>query len=230
MPELAATFISEMCDNWAYGRDMFGINRPDVGELLNPTLDVLLEILATVDGETLVADLETLVDMLDLLVESGFFGSHKESEQMVDVLGKNPDLIKELVAIFESNEHLAPMAAEIRMLCIRAVTQSLDMGNVELTGELTDAINAYKDQPDMLTQELTEVVQDFMSEQGIQADVGTEVIDEVASAISQEFAGKDYVTEQEVIEFVLRYAQGNFSEDDIGNVVPGYGDNWENGK
>jgi hypothetical protein len=82
----------------------------------------------------------------------------------------------------------------------------------------------------MLTQELTEVVQDFMSEQGIQADVGTEVIDEVASAISQEFAGKDYVTEQEVIEFVLRYAQGNFSEDDIGNVVPGYGDNWENGK
>ncbi|MBQ1233648.1 MAG: hypothetical protein IIX86_08960 [Clostridia bacterium] len=230
MPELAATFISEMCDNWAYGRDMFGINRPDVGELLNPTLDVLLEILATVDGETLVADLETLVDMLDLLVESGFFGSHKESEQMVDVLGKNPDLIKELVAIFESNEHLAPMAAEIRMLCIRAVTQSLDMGNVELTGELTDAINAYKDQPDMLTQELTEVVQDFMSEQGIQADVGTEVIDEVASAISQEFAGKDYVTEQEVIDFVLRYAQGNFSEDDIGNVVPGYGDNWENGK
>ncbi|MBQ5362903.1 MAG: hypothetical protein IIU63_06095, partial [Clostridia bacterium] len=71
---------------------------------------------------------------------------------------------------------------------------------------------------------------DFMSEQGIQADVGTEVIDEVASAISQEFAGKDYVTEQEVIDFVLRYAQGNFSEDDIGNVVPGYGDNWENRK
>ena len=230
MPELAATFISEMCDNWAYGNELFGLKRPDVGELLNPTFDVLLGILATVDGETLVADLETLVDMLDLLVESGFVGNHQESEQMVNLLGKNPDLLKELMAIFESNEHLAPMADEIRMLCIRAVTQSLDMGNVELTGELTDTINAYKDQPEVLSQELTDVVQNFMNEQGIQAEVGTEVIDEVAEAISQEFAGKDYVSEQEVIDFVLSYAQGNFSEDDIGSAVPGYGDNWENGK
>ena len=230
MPELAAAFISEMCDNWAYGDNLFGLQRPDVGELLNPTFDVLLGILATVDGETLVADLNTLVDALDLLVNSGFFGSHKESEQMVDVIGKNPDLIGDLVAIFESNEHLAPMAAEIRMLCIRAVTQSLDMGNVELTGQLTDTINAYKDQPEVLSQELTDIVQEFMDEQGVQANVGTEIIDEVANAISQEFAGKENVTEQEVIDFVLSYAQGNFSEDDIGSVVPGYGDNWENGK
>ena len=230
MPELAATFISEMCDNWAYGGELFGLERPDVGELLNPTFDVLLSILATVDGETLVADLETLVDMLDLLVENGFFGNHKESEQMMDTISKNPDLIKDLIAIFEANEHLAPMAAEIRMLCIRAVTQSLDMGNVQLTGDLTNAINAYKDQPEALSQELTEVVKDFMNEQGIQADVSTEIVDEMASAISQEFAGKDHVSEEEVIDFVMNYAQGNFSEDDIGSIVPGYGDNWENGK
>ena len=229
MPELAATFVSEMCDNWAYGGTLLGMERPDLGELLNPTFDVLLGILATVDGETLVADLGSLVDMLDLLIDNGFFDSHEQSEQMMDTLSKNPDLIKELMAVFEANEHLAPMAAEIRMLCIRAVTQSLDMGNVELTGELTNAINAYKDEPELLSQELTGVVQDFMDEQGIQADVGTEVIDEVANAISQEFAGKDSVTEQEVIDFVLSYAQGNFSEDDIGSIVPGYGDNWENG-
>ena len=121
------------------------------------------------------------------------------------------------------------MAEAIRSLCIRAVTQSLDMGNVQLTEELTDTINAYKDDPEVLSQELTNVVQNFMDGQGMQTAVGGEVIDEVANAISREFAGKEYVTEQEVIDFVLSYAQGSFTEDEIGSVVPNYGQGDYNG-
>ncbi len=224
MPELAASFVSSMCDNWAYGGSLFGMQRPDFGEMINPTFDVLLGILATVDGETLVEDLDTLVDMLDLLVKYGFFGSHHESEQLVNVFGQNPEMLKELTTLFESNEHLAPMAAEIRHLCIRIVTQSLDMENTELTGALTNSINAYKDQPELLSQELTGIVQDYMNDQGISATVGTDVIDEVASAINREFAGKDQVTEEEVIDFVLEYASGNFTDEEIGNYIPGYGE------
>ncbi len=229
MPELAATFISSMCDNWAYGRDLYGLERPDFGEFLNPTFDVLLGILATVDGETLMDDLNTLLDVLDLMVENGLLGNHHESEQMMSSLSKNPDLLRELTALFEANEHLAPMAAEIRQLCIRVVTQSLDMGNAELTGELTETINAYKDKPDQLSEELTAIVQDYMEDQGISADVSTDVVDEVANAISQEFADKDYVTEQEVIDFVLSYASNNFTDDEIADVVPGYGQGDYNG-
>ena len=229
MPELAATFISSMCDNWAYGRDLYGLERPDFGEYLNPTFDVLLGILATVDGETLMEDLNTLLDALDLMVQHGLLGNHHESEQMMSTLSKNPNLLRDLTALFEANEHLAPMAAEIRQLCIRVVTQSVDMGNTELTGELTGTINAYKDQPEQLSEELTGIVQDYMNEQGISADVSTNVIDEVANAICQEFADKDYVTEQEVIDFVLSYASGNFTDDQIGNVVPGYGQGDYNG-
>ena len=229
LPELAAELVSSMCDNWASGRDLYGLQRPDMGELLNPTVDVMLGILATVDGETLVADLNTLADMLDLLVQYGFFGNHQESEQMMDVISKNPELLSDLVAIFESNEHLSPMAAEIRMLCIRAVTQSLDVGDAELTGKLTTSINAYKDDPELLSEELTGIVQDYLGEQDTDVVVGSEVIDEVASAINQEFAGRDYVSEEEVIDFVLHYAQGNFTEDDIGSVVPGYGQGTGNG-
>ena len=131
--------------------------------------------------------------------------------------------------MFEANDHLAPMAAEIRMLCIRIVTQSLDMGDAALTGELTGAVNAYKDQPEQLSAELTEIVQDYMDGQGMSATVGTDMIDEVANAISKEFADKDFVTEDEVIDFVLNYAQGNFTDEEIGNVVPGYKDDWTNG-
>lgn len=223
MPELAATFVSDLCDNWASGGDMLGIKRPNFGELLNPTFDVLIGILATADGETLVADLQTLVSMLDLLVENGFFDSHHNSEQLTDVFGKNPTLLKDLMALFESNEHLAPMAAEFRNLCIRAVTQSLDMGNVELTGKLTDAINAYKDHPEQLSADLTDIVQDYLGDQGISSDVDDAVIDEIAGAISQEFAHKDQVTEADVIDFVLDYASGHFTDDEISSVIPGYG-------
>lgn len=222
MPELAATFVSEMCDNWASGKALFGLERPDFGELLNPTVDVLLNILATVDGEILIEDLNTLLEMLDLLVEKEVFGNHQDSEKLMDILGKNPDLLSELVAIFESNDHLAPMAAEIKQLCIRVLTQSLDMENLELTGDLTDTINASKDDPEKLSQELKGIVQDYLNEQGMTANVDDEITDELALAISQEFADKDYVTEDEVIDFVLSYAQGNFTDEEINGIVPGY--------
>lgn len=227
LPELAAAFVAEMCDNWAYGGDLFGIERPTFGELLDPTFDVLLDILATADGETLVADLQTLVSMLDLLVESGFFGNHQDSEQMANLFGKNPTLLKDLMALFEANEHLAPMAAEFRALCVRAVAGSLDMGNTELTGQLTGSINAYKDDPEMLSQELTNIVESYLGDQDISTAVGEGVIDEVAQAISNEFAGRDEVTEAEVIDFILSYASGNFTEEEIESVIPGITDsNW----
>ena len=229
MPELAATFVSSLCDNWAYGQPLFGLDRPSFGELLDPTVDVLLNILATVDGEILVEDLNTLVDVMDLLVQNGIFGNHEQSDKLMDSLGKNPDALREVVALFEANDHLAPMAAEIRMLCIRIVTQSLDMGDAALTGELTGAVNAYKDQPEQLSAELTEIVQEYLDGQGMSATVGTDMIDEVANAISKEFADKDFVTEDEVIDFVLNYAQGNFTDEEIGSVVPGYKDDWTNG-
>jgi uncharacterized protein YPO0396 len=174
------------------------------------------------DGKTIVTDLNTIIDVLDLLVQNGIFDS-LESEQLVNKLSQNPDLIKELTALFEANEHLAPMAGEIRQLCVRVVAQSLDMENSELTTQLTDSINAYKDQPEQLSKELTGIVQDYMDDQGISATVGTEVVDEVAEAISKEFADRDQVTEEEVIDFVLTYTQGNYTEDQIGSIVPGYG-------
>ena len=92
-----------------------------------------------------------------------------------------------------------------------------------MTAQLTDSINAYKDQPEQLSKELTGIVQDYMDDQGISATVGDEVIDEVADAISKEFADRDQVTEEEVIDFVLTYTQGNYTEDQIGSIVPGYG-------
>ena len=230
LPELAATFVAELCEGWRGGSSVLGLNRPGFGELMDPTFDVLLGILATADGETLVADLQTLVSAMDLLVENGVFGNRQSSEQLTDAFGKNPTLLKDLMALFEQNEHLAPMAAEFRNLCIRAVTQSLDMGNVELTGKLTDSINAYKDQPELLGQDLSGIVEDYLGDQGISSAVDDAVIDEIAGAISREFADKDLVTEADVIDFVMDYASGRFTNEEIGAIIPGYGQGDYNGQ
>ena len=32
------------------------------------------------------------------------------------------------------------------------------------------------------------------------------------------------LTEEEVIDFVLEYASGNFTDEEIGNYIPGYGE------
>ncbi|MBQ2807254.1 MAG: hypothetical protein IJF08_09405 [Clostridia bacterium] len=217
MPELMASLISELCDNWANGEALYGIDRPALGELLDPTFDVLLDLLATLDRHTLVADLETLTDILDMLVEHKIFENLGDSNKLMDILSKNSDLIGDLRKTFEKNEHLAPMSEEIKRLCVRAVTQSLDMENLELTGKLTDSINSYKDQPEQLGQELGIIVRDFLEEQNISATVSNELTEEMAHAISREFAGQDQVTEEEVIDFVLNYASGNLA-DENGNI------------
>ena len=215
IPEIMASLISGMCDNWASGETLLGMEKPALGELLDPSVDVLLGLLATTEGKTLVADLNTLLDVMDMLVRHEIFENLGDSDKLMDILSQNPQLISELQATFEKNEHLAPMSAEIKRLCVRAVTQTLDMENTELTGKLTDSINSYKDQPEKLSQELGVIVQDYLDEQGVAATVGTELTDEMAAAIGKEFEGRDDVSEEEVIDFVLNYASTQLPEGSV---------------
>lgn len=214
MPEFAASLVSKMGSAWSRGDTAFGMEKPEMGELLDPTFTVLLRILATTDRELLVDDLNTLIDFLDLLIKNDILSNMGESSKVMDTLSKSTTLINEMTALFESNEHLAPMAKEIKQLCIRAVTQTLDMENSELTGKMTETINAYKDDPDQLSQEIGNVVSDYLADQNIEAEVSKELTDEVADAICKEFADRDQVSEEEVIDFVLNYASGNLVDED----------------
>lgn len=214
MPEFAATLISDLSGAWSRGDSILGMERPNMGELLNPTFDVLLRILSTTDRELLVADLNTMIDFLDLLVDSGILANMEDSSKIMDTLSTNKTLISDMTSLFEQNEHLAPMAKEIKSLMVRAVTQSLNMEDSELTGKLTESINVYKDDPDQLSNELGNIVTDYMADQNIQAEVSKEITDEVADAICKEFADRDEVSEEEVIDFVLNYASGNLVDED----------------
>jgi len=209
MPDLMASLIAEMCDNWARGDALLGIERPQFGELIDPTFDVLLNIMATVDGELLIADLNTLIDVLDMMMEYKIFANLEDSNALMNILSGDSGVIRKVSESFEKNEHLAPMAIEIKRLCVRAVTQALDMGDKELTGQLTESINANKNNPEQLSQALTGIVQEYLGEQDAAAVVSPELVDEVAEAIINEFAGQDVVTEAEVIDFVLNYASGS---------------------
>jgi DNA-directed RNA polymerase beta' subunit len=217
MPELTASLISGLCENWANGQALFGMERPAFGELLDPTVDVLLDILATMDRHTLVGDLNTLIDVLDMLIDYKIVESLEDSNRMADIFGDNPDMIDNLMAAFEKNEHLKPMVTEIKRLCVRAITQSLDMNDTELVGTLTESINAHKDQPDQLSQDLTGIIQNYLNDNNIETTISSEMTDEVAEAISKEFADQENVSEEEVIDFVLNYATSNLT-DGNGNI------------
>ena len=223
MPEFAASLLAEMGSAWSRGDTVFGMERPVLGELLDPTFDALLRILATTDRELLVADLNTLIDFLDILVKNQILSNMGDSAAVMDTLSQNPDLISNMMALFEENPHLAPMGKEIKALCVRAVTKSLDMADAELTGKLTESINAFKDDPEQLSQELGTIVSDYMADQNIQANVSKEVTDEVAQAINKEFADRDQVSEEEVIDFVLNYASESMVDENGGIDLDGDG-------
>ena len=58
-------------------------------------------------------------------------------------------------------------------------------------------------------------MQDYLDEQGVAATVGTELTDEMAAAIGKEFEGRDDVSEEEVIDFVLNYASTQLPEGSV---------------
>lgn len=217
MPEVMAMFLADASQGWINKGVAFGIPKPELGELLDPTFNVLLHILATTERETLIADLDTLVDVLGLMVESKMFENLENTGEMMSILSGGQDLIQQMMQLFESNEHLKPMATELKSLCVRALTQTLDLDNLELTGQLAESINAFKDNPEQLSQELTSIVQNFLDDQGMDATISPEITDEVADAISKEFAGQENVSEQDVIDFVLDYAAGAYA-DENGNI------------
>ena len=217
MPEVMAMFLADASKGWINNDSAFGVPKPDFGELLNPTFNVLLHILATTERETLIADLDTLVDVLGLMVDSKMFENIRDTGEMMSIMSSGQDLVQKMMQLFESNEHLKPMAAEIQSLCVRALTQTLDLDNLELTGQLTDSINAFKDDPEQLSQELASIVQGYLDDQNMSATISPEITNEVADAISKEFAGQENVTEQDVIDFVLDYAAGAYT-DENGNI------------
>lgn len=95
---------------------------PDMGELMNPVIDSILDVLSSTTKDTVTADLSTLVNVMDIIIDSGIV-EESDSQAMLTKLGDG--LISDLLVEINKNERMYPVSDEITKLSIRALSSTL---------------------------------------------------------------------------------------------------------
>ena len=120
----AAGLVSEMASSWVAGETFLGIDKIDAGEMLDPVINSLLEVLATTDKANIVADMRTLTGILSIFVKHNLLGNTGDVSELINTLGKG-GVVGELIKEINKNKRMAGISDSITQLSISALTSSI---------------------------------------------------------------------------------------------------------
>ena len=129
--EFGAEILSYMGEQWRDGDTMMGMEAPETPALVQPTMLVVYDILATEDVTTIRGDLSTMLDIIGTLAANGFFNEESASTDLLARLADRTEdedgftLQERMKATLEGNRHLSPLAAEIDAVTGRVVSSVL---------------------------------------------------------------------------------------------------------
>ena len=131
--------------NSAAESDLLGKLGIDLGDLMSPVVDSMMDVMATTTKDTVTADLTTLVNVFGIIVDSEIIND-TDPQAMLNKLGDG--LISDLLMEINKNERMHPVAGEITRLSIRAMASTL--------GIPADADERYDDLMDKIAEALNE--------------------------------------------------------------------------
>ena len=94
LPLLLSKVISFVSAEYYKGNDVFGIEKPDLGEDFNPTLDKVLLVLMDTDSNDIRKDIKTISNIANGALETGIIGEVTSEEIDVWKIVENEDMIE----------------------------------------------------------------------------------------------------------------------------------------
>ena len=94
LPLLLSKVISFVSTEYYKGNDVFGIEKPDLGEDFNPTLDKVLLVLMDTDSNDIRKDIKTISNIANGALETGIIGEVTSEEIDVWKIVENEDMIE----------------------------------------------------------------------------------------------------------------------------------------
>jgi hypothetical protein len=209
------------------------MDAPDVGDgVMKPVMDKMWDILATENKENVRADLKTITVVLADLMSLGFGGDGDKQAMMSQLGGGENSTLSHMMGELEANEHLAPLADEIRAMTLRLVSQT--MGDAlkntdQYDGVISGVATVFNDVREMPAEERKEVlrteVKKAFAEQDI--DVPEDVAVELSEkAIADLSANGEEITEDALKNYFIEHmdettdAVGGAVEGDITDALP----------
>lgn len=208
-------------DAWQNGEDFLGAEKPSMGEgeggeLLDPFLDTLLDILHD-DAKTpdlLSADIETLADVISILVEKDVMNKLQNPEEMRTVLGGD-GFVKAMIDTLETNESMKRLIPEITKIGMSAISQIVTVPEdaEETYGEFMDDIaDALNDLSELSKEEQVETLTEHLNTafEEVEVEIDKEILDLYSSTMIEEIVEKNNgeLTADDVKAFFESYANG----------------------
>ena len=210
-------------DAWLNGEEFLGTEKPDMGEasdLFAPFVDTMLEILHddAKNSEQLGLDIQTLADVISILVDNRVMANLENTEDMLATLG-GEGVVESMITALGENQSMKRLIPEVTNLGIRAIGQILnipqDVDAVygDFMGDVADSLNEISHMPkDQQVSALTDRLTTAFDDAGVAID--REILDFYsASMISDLVEKKDgEVTAEDVKAFFLIYAENASAE------------------
>lgn len=210
-----AGVLSEMASKWIAGEPFMGIDGIDAGELFNPVIDSVLEVMATSEKDTITGDMSTLVDILDVMVDYKLLENIDDFEKILEILSERPatedgeSAIEALINVACANPRMSKLSDEITLLSIRALASTLGIPESDdvrynmLMDEIASALNESRyvaDREAFVEEKLV----DALDKYGVKA--GGDASAYIANALVSDFGDMNNVSGEAVKEFFMMYS------------------------
>lgn len=207
---LSADALTVLSKSWLNGKDFAGYARPKMDVTLTPTFNCILTILSQETSETLEEDIHVILDVIGDFLVYGLLTEGAEYTELVKTIGSN-GFLTETMAKLQKNERLMPLAAELKSLSVRLVTNMLGVEKLkdgqyaemmgDVAGTLTDALDMSKEERD---EYIVESVQNAFADEGY--DVPPEVVVEVADKIVADLGTDGEITRDELTDYLVNHS------------------------
>ncbi len=204
MKLLAKDFVVGLSSSWLDGKEYFGIPCPKLPSSIDWLFRSILATCAQAKPECVAGDLETLLNLYVIIVDSGLMGDLSEDElsEILDGSG----LLDAIYAELDKNECMRNNNVTGDMLdaMLHLTASTIDLSN--LTGEertllmtdIADSINEINADGDMTFEEKVDKMTDYTIEYA--TDKGIEVPKDIAemavTSILQQLDGTNYTAEE----------------------------------
>ena len=228
---IAGELIFQVTDKWSKGETFMSAGKPQVNDMLNPSLDVLIQDFRQDSRSTaaISADFNTLANIVAYLVDGQVLESFDDQEALVNKLGSG-EVIKNVINELGKNATLKNLIPEFTNLGMRAIGNMLSLPEnaaevyEDFIDDVTESINIVlqenitnEEKVDLLTTKL----ETALADSGVDVELDRESVSLYANAILAEFDGMTSVTDLDIREFFQVYAavQESIEEENTADPV-----------
>lgn len=211
---LATDSLVAMSETWLENQAFAGMDRPVLDATLNPTVNRLLEVLSTETAATLEEDIHIILDVVGDLMVNDLLTKDADYTAMVQRMGAS-GLLTDMLEKLEQNQRMHTLAAELKALSIRLVTNMLGTDLLrggeyaEMMENMADTLNNVLEMSEEERNAIiTQSIKDIFSEQGF--DVPDEVALEMSNQLIDDLGEDGEITGDELTDYMVNHADEGF--------------------